>query len=611
MRILKKLLALSVTLILILGAASPLAFASESDDTELIEAEILEVRGGAEGIVSMTFDDGYYPTAVIVDRLAKEYGLTASLMMTSHSFNKSISEYAPLEVWKEFFKNSPLEPQSHTMQHLSQDDEQMQTEADFHREFAEWRETLEGYFPGHDVITLALPHGAVSDAALEYASKYYYAIRTTQYGVQTLDPGFSGNVGDWTQLYSPVVKMSTDDENVQFEYIKSCIDMNSNGWYAPIVHRVGDHEHSEMSEELTERVFAYIASLRDEGKVWVTTFSEATKYIRERQNSKAYYYTEGDGIYVKAELVSEYTEDGLFLDPEIFDTPLTVRVKVPDSYQKVYYTVRGVEYTAEINDDGTERYALVDVIPDGAAVRLRVNDSHDMGEFEKHDEENHKKVCRDCGLVTYFPHVPDGGTVTTPPEHMTEGVMTYYCTVCGEDSQEGIEKTTEHTFDCKVAKNKYLASIQSCTEGRKYFYSCECGAFGEETFYTTEPLGHEGVWRTVTEASEDEDGLESRRCTRCGVTEERAIPMTGGAEELPGGGGDTPEPPDVSGGGALAPEGDSTQDSPGEMETPTDGGDTQGDDNTAVIVIAAVCGGAVIIGASVGLTVVIRRKRPR
>ena len=606
MKSVKKILAGLIALLLLLPPVSVFVSAEVggAEEPELVEAEILSVRGGAGGIISMTFDDGYYETATIVDELAKQYGLTASLMMTSHSISQRDNrESATLQTWQEFFKNSPLEPQSHTKNHYNMTSDEYQDEAIFYAEFAEWQQTLEEYFPAYDVITLAMPHGAMSSAAVEYASDYYFAIRSTQYGVQTLDPDFSTNVGSWKCLYSPVVRIQGGDEAAQLEYIKHCIDMNANGWYAPIIHRVGTHENAEMSYELTEAMFEYIASLQAAGKVWVTTFSEATKYLRERQNATAHYYTSGDRIYVVSTL-SEYTEDGLYLDPEIFDTPLTVKLEIPASYDKVYYTVRGVEYQGKIIEEGGKRYTLVDVIPDGKAIELRPEYSHEMGEYTKCDEERHQKVCVDCGFIIYQEHIPDEGVVTTPPEHMSEGVRTHTCTVCGEDSESVIEKTPEHTFDCKSTKGKYLVSIQSCTEGRKYRYSCECGEAGEETFYSTEPLGHKGTWRVIREATEDEDGRERRRCTECGVTEERA---RGFEPSGPSGteGGTTDAPGNTSQG-----ESDNTSPDANAPSTQPPSGDVADDaDDGTVVIVAVAVGSAVVLGGGAFVFVRIKRKK--
>ena len=49
--------------------------------------------------------------------------------------------------------------------------------------------------------------------------------------------------------------------------------------------------------------------------------------------------------------------------------------------------------------------------------------------------------------------------------------------VCGQ-----VIDQTAHTFDQEVEDSKYLASAATCTENAQYYFSCECGAMGTETF---------------------------------------------------------------------------------------------------------------------------------
>ena len=57
------------------------------------------------------------------------------------------------------------------------------------------------------------------------------------------------------------------------------------------------------------------------------------------------------------------------------------------------------------------------------------------------------------------------------------------CENCDEvDTRELVDSKLEHTFDQKVTTNDYVASIPTCTQYGSYYYSCVCGAKGEDTF---------------------------------------------------------------------------------------------------------------------------------
>lgn len=77
------------------------------------------------------------------------------------------------------------------------------------------------------------------------------------------------------------------------------------------------------------------------------------------------------------------------------------------------------------------------------------------------------------------------------------------CDVCGQEYGE----LGEHHYTHEVVDNKYLAAAATCTEKAKYYYSCECGEKGTETFDYGEALGHE--FETIG------DNYLTTQCTRC------------------------------------------------------------------------------------------------
>ena len=66
----------------------------------------------------------------------------------------------------------------------------------------------------------------------------------------------------------------------------------------------------------------------------------------------------------------------------------------------------------------------------------------------------------------------------------------YYSCECGEKGTETFEsgEVLAHTFDQKVVDDKYLASTATKDSPAKYYYSCKCGEKGTETFTHGEAL---------------------------------------------------------------------------------------------------------------------------
>lgn len=74
-----------------------------------------------------------------------------------------------------------------------------------------------------------------------------------------------------------------------------------------------------------------------------------------------------------------------------------------------------------------------------------------------------------------------------------------------------------HVYDQQVKDDTYKASDATCTEAKKYYYSCICGAKGTEVFTDGDPLGH--TWE-----SWQRDGVDqhTRTCSVCSVSESEA-----------------------------------------------------------------------------------------
>ena len=70
----------------------------------------------------------------------------------------------------------------------------------------------------------------------------------------------------------------------------------------------------------------YVAQKAAADEVWVATYDEAVKYIREKQNSRLNAYISGDELFVSAELTNQK------MSYETFNQPLTVSVVLPEGY---------------------------------------------------------------------------------------------------------------------------------------------------------------------------------------------------------------------------------------------------------------------------------------
>ena len=499
----KKLLIVLLTCALMLCQLTVFVSAA---DTETVNAQIDNVYGGANGIVSMTFDDGYYETAVLLNELFAKYNLKGSLMIIGDKTNRGETGYLSASAANAIFDDGRLEPQSHSMNHIRLSDlPSSAASTTYYTEIAQAKTLIESMFPEYDILSFAIPHGTMDNAATDYAKQYYYAMRTNAAGVQTLDPGFNNSLGSWAAMYAPATYRLrnmygsfTDDE--QWELVKSDIDKAANGWYIPLTHRVGDVDGTDMSYAVANKMFAYIASLRDEGKVWVATYSEAIKYVRERQNTTLSAKKVGGNISLTATLADK-TQDGLSLDESVFNQPLTVKVEVDANCSKVYYLDGCVQKSVDTFTEGSKRYARVEIVPNGEELTLYTEEQN--AETLPHDYTDPTcsapATCKVCGFTT-------GTTLTHDFADATcEEPKT--CTLCqategealGHDYTDATCTTPKTCTVCgKTSGNTAIHDYApaTCTEPK----TCrDCGVT------TGNPLGH----------NNDNSTCLSTECTRC------------------------------------------------------------------------------------------------
>ena len=497
-----------VALLLLALMLCQFAVLASASDTDTVNAEIDLAYGGAAGIVSMTFDDGYYETAVLLNELFEKYDLKGTLMIIGENSSSGKTGYLSQSSGRDIFAAGRLEPQSHSMSHvrLTAGDVPTATESQVYEyEMVKSKEVIESLYPGYDILTFGIPHGTMGPNATAVAQKHYFASRTNVAGVQSLDPGFTTAYGSWAAMYSPatyrlrsIQGSYTDDQ--QWELVKSDIDKAANGWYIPLTHRVGDVDGTDMSYKVADKMFSYIASLRDEGKVWVSTYSEAVKYVRERQNTTLVAKKVGDNISLTATL-AETTADGLTLNKDVFDYPLTVKVEVESDCDTVYYLDGCTQKSATAFTEGGRRYVRVEIVPNGEELTLYSQEqSEDTYPHDYLDATcNAPKTCKVCGYTTGTPLEHDFAEATcTAPKtcilcNLTEGEPLEH------DYSEATCATPKTCTMCKKTLGKPLPHYYipaTCTEPK----TCrDCGT------QTGSPLGH----------NNDETTCMDTKCTRC------------------------------------------------------------------------------------------------
>jgi hypothetical protein len=144
--------------------------------------------------------------------------------------------------------------------------------------------------------------------------------------------------------------------------MKSWVDTvasHNNNWLVLVFHGVDGVGWEALPHEMLQEYFEYIKQHED--RLWIATFADVTKYMRERMHATITAKETGDKIIV------DLTHS---LDGSMYDIPLTVRTYVPANWKQVQ--VKQGEKIQTIatatNDRGT--FVLYQLKPNGGTAEL-------------------------------------------------------------------------------------------------------------------------------------------------------------------------------------------------------------------------------------------------
>ena len=382
------------------GGAYLLTNAAESLATpQSLSATFSSAYGGASSIATMTFDDGGISTAYELKSLCATYDCAASLMLIPSSnflASDGTQKESAVKMWQTLFEGGLLSPESHSLTHAYLDGSVAAnlTEAKYESEVAGSLTALRTAFPEHDVLTFALPYSSYVDGAYDVVMQNYYAARSgicvlynTSYQgrMQSLDPAHSREAGGW---YNPIGIRLMPEQGYTgitldkiIDYLDTCVA--NGGWFISMAHGLVESENYDISPTDLAALMSRMQGYSREGKLWVATYTDATKYVRERQNSTVTAVAADRFNYTVSVTMADQTAEGLSLDPDIFDMPLTVKLEIPAGGRAVRYSAPGGDdlTVPTFVEDGIT-YAYIDVVPNSGNVSVCVAD----GEARAHSD---------------------------------------------------------------------------------------------------------------------------------------------------------------------------------------------------------------------------------
>lgn len=223
------------------------------------------------------------------------------------------------------------------------------------------REILEHLGPGH-TFTIECPYGTEDERVMRYALARYPASRNRlpEPWLEELNRASDKDPLSSSKEYVQWQRGALTDTSMSL--MRSWVDTvasRDNMWLVLVFHGVdGIGWQPKTGTELSE-YFGYIKSLGD--GIWVATFRDVVKYMRERMGSRVWSRAAGEGFEIT--LAHDLPRD-------LYDRPLTLKTAVPDDWPAA--DVRQGSRVDRVPASGSvgSRFVIYEAAPNAGPVTL-------------------------------------------------------------------------------------------------------------------------------------------------------------------------------------------------------------------------------------------------
>lgn len=328
------------------GCAQPAATIPE--DAKPVKVQIADVYGDAEAMVTVISDDGFYDTGVNLNRLFGEKGLHCTVA----GIVSIVDPY--LERWKALTKNGVIDLVNHSYNHIRmQEGEEISGDAEqITHEIVDADKYYERNW-GKEQIVFVCPENRMCELGYTILSHHdFWAVRRGDRGYNSLSPENGTEPGQWFNLMCLGIQDEGTSTAVRNGWVDTAIAEHS--WLIEMWHNVVDELGGGYQEilvpEAAEHV-AYLAEKAERNEIWVATYTEAVKYLREKQNIEVSAFIDGKYVYVTSALTNQE------MSAKTFDQPLTVKLELPEAA-----TLKSAEGISQETKDGVVT-VVMDIVP--------------------------------------------------------------------------------------------------------------------------------------------------------------------------------------------------------------------------------------------------------
>lgn len=310
-----------------------------------MDIKIAKFKNGAKGAFSFVFDDGCYKdsTKKVIEIFKNTYDKHGVKLIATSAHTVNFLNDDLIAFWRETFKEGWFDLASHSMDHAFAYNESVDIERR-RKDAKDSKEALERIYDGMEVISYVNPGGTNTIEGCQVLKEFYYGNRSN-----CEEPPYNDvDTVDLIYAHAFVPNFKYKDLAPYKEYIDTLTEKNV--WGVQINHWISEKEQDTFHAQ-TVPSFAlqcdYLAELSKKGEIWVPSFNEAVKYIKEYQDST-----------LEINEISATVSEILIkndLDAKIFTYPLTLEIKTDRNVEvtqngevKCYASNNGVVYAEVI-----------------------------------------------------------------------------------------------------------------------------------------------------------------------------------------------------------------------------------------------------------------------
>ena len=236
-------------------------------------------------------------------------------------------------------------------------------EANIRYELEKSKEEIKNHLGDKYTFSAEVPYGYEDDRVMQIAYKIYPALRNRMPEPFLKEIDRASKMLPHPQGTKDYVQWQRGPLHATpLSLMESWVDTaatNKDTWLVLVFHGIDSLGWEWTPIPKLEEYFNYI--VKHEDKLWVATFSDATKYMREREHAKVGANASGNSVTV------QLTHS---LDPTMYNLPLTLKTYVPEKWTKVTVTQGAVTQHPAIRHDAGGAYALYQLKPNTVKASL-------------------------------------------------------------------------------------------------------------------------------------------------------------------------------------------------------------------------------------------------